>query len=57
MIHAIPIGHYRNSPADWRRYPAFRPVHWDASGFPRLDMTPERQVGEFAEITALVRLH
>ncbi len=42
MIHAIPFSHYRADPADGRRYPAFRAVHWDASGFPRLDMTDER---------------
>ncbi|HOE08479.1 MAG TPA: family 43 glycosylhydrolase [Treponemataceae bacterium] len=42
MIHAIPLSHYRADPADGRRYPAFRAIHWDASGFPRLDMTNER---------------
>lgn len=42
MLHAIPFSHYRADPADGRRYPAFRAVHWDASGFPRLDMTDER---------------
>ncbi len=42
MLHAIPFGHYRADPADGRRYPAFRAVHWDAAGFPRLDMTDER---------------
>lgn len=42
MLHAIPFSNYRADPADGRRYPAFRAVHWDAAGFPRLDMTNER---------------
>jgi GH43 family beta-xylosidase len=53
MIHAIPFAHYRNNPQDLRRYPAFRRVHWDAEGFPRLDMTPERELApEVARLAA-----
>ena len=57
MIHAIPFSHYRNDPADIRRYPAFRTVHWDAEGLPRLDMTPERELDpSFSKIFATVHI-
>lgn len=57
MLHAIPFSHYRTDPADGRRYPAFRAVHWDSSGFPRLDMTYERLLDPaFETIEAVVIL-
>lgn len=57
MLHAIPFSHYRADPADGRRYPAFRAVHWDASGFPRLDMTDERLIDPaFEQIEAVIIL-
>jgi len=57
MIHAIPFGHYRADPADGRRYPAFRAVHWDAAGFPRLDMTDSRVLDPaFEPVEALVTI-
>lgn len=55
MIHAIPMQHYLSNPKDTRRYPAFRRVHWDRSGFPRLDMHPQRELlPQFKQITARV---
>lgn len=57
LIHAIPIEHFRSDSSDMRRYPAFRRVHWDAYGNPRLDMSPERELNpRFAEIKALVHV-
>jgi GH43 family beta-xylosidase len=57
MIHAIPVSHYRNNPGDLRRYPAFRIVHWDKEGLPRLDMTPERELSlEFSEVKGIVNV-
>ena len=57
MIHAIPLQHYCSDSTDMRRYPAFRMVHWDAQGTPRLDMTPERELNPcFAEIKASVHV-
>lgn len=57
MIHAIPLQHYCSDSTDMRRYPAFRTVHWDAQGTPRLDMTPERELNPcFAEIKASVHV-
>jgi GH43 family beta-xylosidase len=57
MIHAIPFAHYRANPSDSRRYPAFRPVHWDAAGFPRLDMTEERELSPaFESVEARLRV-
>jgi GH43 family beta-xylosidase len=57
MIHAIPFAHYRASPSDSRRYPAFCPVHWDAAGCPRLDMTEERELSPaFESVEARLRV-
>ncbi len=39
-IHALPAVHYRYSPGDRRRYPAFRQVVWDEADFPHFDAQP-----------------
>lgn len=38
------------------RHTGLRPVHWDADGLPRLDMTPEREVSPSFQLTASVEL-
>lgn len=37
LFHALDMRNYLHDPSDGRRYPGFRPVLWDASGYPHFD--------------------
>ena len=56
VFHAkLPVadGH---DPGMTNRHTGLRPVHWDAEGLPRLDMTPERELSPSFRIFATVEI-
>ena len=45
-----------HDPGMTNRHTGLRPVHWDAEGLPRLDMTPERELSPGFQIQAVVEI-